>query len=111
NPARTAVGCDSRQTIPIFLQDVGLIENAPQRAHRDLGLSRHNRRIDSIIDPANEFDVATLLAGFDEACRLETSFHLAEGLRLKPPQPLPQSCEPSVDALLAAAQSIAPAPP
>jgi hypothetical protein len=60
---------------------------------------------------SDEFDVAAFLTGFNKTGRLEPTFNLPEGLRLKPRQPQPRSCAPSEGAWPEAARSEVPALP
>ncbi len=68
---------------------MGLAENTSQRSDRDLVLPRHNGGVHDLARPPCEFDVAALLAGFNETNRFKPSLDFTEGLGLKPPQPQP----------------------
>ena len=91
--------------VPVIGSDVGLAENAVQRADRDLGFPWHNGGIDDLTRAPHELDMAALLAGFDKAGRFKTALDLAERLGLKPPQPRPRSSGPEAAVLLAAVRS------
>ena len=82
-----------------------LVEDAAQGTHGDFAFLGHDRCVHGFAQPTDELDVATLLAGFHEARCFQAALDLAEGLRLKPPQSQPRSCEPSEGAWLVAAQS------
>src|ERR1700722_13368663 len=86
----------SAQFIPILGIDMRLTQDAMQSAYREVALSRHNGCVDRLIEPPYKLDVTALLADFDEPSCLKAPFDFAEGLRFKPPQPLPRSCEPWV---------------
>jgi hypothetical protein len=68
-------------------------KNAAEGANWNIGLLRHNRCVDGLREPSHKFDVTALLAGFDESGGLKPTLDLAEGLRLKPPQPQPRPDE------------------
>ena len=101
---------NSPQPIPFFHVDMGLLENTSERANGDIAFSRYYRDVNDFSKSPHEFDMAALLAGFEEAHRFKTSLDLAEGLRIKPPQPQPRSFESWVGVLPAVVQSKALAP-
>ena len=43
-----------------------LVEDAAQSAHRDFALFGHDHCVDNFVEPADELDVAALLAGFNK---------------------------------------------
>lgn len=100
----------SIQCSPILRVDMGLVENASQRADRDLVLPRHDRCIYRLSRTSNELHVAALLSGLHEAKRFQPPLDLAEGLRLKPSQPRPRSSAALEVEWPGAARSGAPAP-
>lgn len=73
---------------------MGLAENTPQCANRNLTLIRHDSGVDTFARISRKLNVAALLADFDKASRFKPALDFAEGLRLKPPQPQPRWCEP-----------------
>jgi hypothetical protein len=101
----------STQRIPLLRIDVGLTQDAAQSADWDFILSRHNCNVSGLADSPHKLDVAALLANLGESCSLEPALDFAEGLGLKPPQPLPRPSEPWVAAWLAAIRSEVPALP
>lgn len=58
---------------------MGLAENAVQCADRNLAFPRHYNRIYGEANALDKFDVATLLAGFDETRSLKSALDLAKG--------------------------------
>jgi len=58
----------------------------------NLPLLWHDRGIHGVPQLADKFYVAAFLSPLDKANGLQPPFDLAEWQRLKPPQPLPQSC-------------------
>src|SRR5215471_15560189 len=110
-------GCRGRRAsyltefVPVLRFNVGLAKNAPQRADGNIVFLWHDRGVDHRARSPNELYVTPSLARLHEACSLQPAFDLAKGLWLKPPQPRPQSCVPSVAAWLGAARSEVRAPP
>lgn len=79
-----------RQLLPFVEIDMSLIQDTSEGANGNLAFSRHYGRIHCVAGTSDEFDVTTLLTGFGKTRCFEPAFNLAEGLRLKPPQPQPQ---------------------
>jgi hypothetical protein len=90
---------------------VGLTQDAAQSTGWDFALPRHNGCVDGLAESPHKLDVTAFLADFDESRCLKPALDLAEGLRPKPRQPQPLSCEPWVGAWLAAVRSEAPVLP
>ena len=86
----------SSEFVPVLGTHMGLAENAPQGADWHLLLLGYDRGVEGVACASREFNVATLLAHFDESSGLKAALDLTERLRLKPPQPRPRSYEPGV---------------
>lgn len=78
------------EVIPVFGIDVRLIQDAAERPDGNFRLFRHNCCVNDLGKSADKFDVTTALANFDKAHGFKATLDLAEGLRLKPPQPQPR---------------------
>ena len=80
----------SAEAVPIVRVQMGLAEDASQRAHRNIVFLWHDSGVGEITGSADEFDVAALLAHFDETGRFKPSLDLAERQGPKSPEPRPR---------------------
>ena len=86
---------NSPQPIPFLTVDMCLVENTSERSNGDAAFPGYNRDVNDFSKSAYELDMATLLAGLEEAGRFKTALDLADGQQVKPlqPQPRPRSFE------------------
>jgi hypothetical protein len=105
-PRNSADNRGTSQPIPLFKIEVRLVQNASQRANRDLRLPRHNRRVDDLSAGAGELHMAALLRDFSKSRGLKPAFDLAKWRRVKPPQLQPRPAGSSEALLPAGPRSI-----
>ena len=81
---------NSPQPISFLNVNMRLTENTAERANGDVACPGYNRDVNDLSKSPRELDMAGALAGFEESSRFKTALGLADGLRIKPPQPQPQ---------------------